>query len=322
MNGLSGFLWVWIALVAVLGWTVSTRDEYERGRFFAAFAGVVLAASTRDLLWIFVGFEVLSVATLRLGARTIAGTIASLGGLVLLVIPGGATDLAAVEPTTAVKLGLVLFVGGIVSRWLQSSGTDRFVFLGAGVAIVAVFIRIAAWSPGLAEALEPMTWLAAMAGIFVGGWGAALSATTRSFVVWLTIALVALAIAAVAGGAPVLPHVLMHVAASTVALALLLSGGSVLALWLTLLSLASFPPLPGFTTKLGLLMSFSPVTLTLALVSLLLIGVGCARALGRREPSEPARLWASVAAVVMSVAFGLFPGPMFGAATRAATALF
>lgn len=325
VNGLSAFLAAWIVVVAVVGWVVARRELSESRRFIIAFVGLVVATWTRDLLWIYLGLEAVSVVTLRLGARTMVGSLVSLSGLVLVVASSGTTDLAALEPTLAVGIGIVLFLCGLISCWLQLSTVEPFVFLGAGVVIVAVFMRLTAWSPGLAEALAPLTWWVAIAGVAGGSLGAAFSETTRSLVAWLAIATVALAVAALAGGAPVLPHVLLHVAASAVALALALalesSGGSPLASWLTLLSLASFPPLPGFATKLGVLASLSPVTLAIAVAGMFLIGVGCARALDRSQ-SRPGRLWVSAAAVAMTIAFGLFPGPLLGVATRAAAALF
>lgn len=322
MNGLSLFLWMWIAVVAIAGWVAPSRDELGRGRFLAAFAAMFVVTSTRDMMWIYIGFEALSIATLGLSKRSIAGSLLSLLGMVLVVASARTTDLAALEPTTSVQVGVVSFLCGVLFRWLQSRAVDRFVFLGAGVAVVAVFVRLGAWSPDLAEALAPLGWFAAMVGMLAGSLGAALAATTRSLVVWITVACVALAVAAVAGGAPVLPHILMHTAASTAALALVLSGGTALGLWLPLLSLASLPPLPGFTTKLGILASFPPATLALAVIGLFLVGVGCSRALGRSEPPERSPSWVSVAAVVMTVAIGVFADPLFDVATRAAAALF
>jgi hypothetical protein len=321
VNGFSVFLVAWMVLIAIVGWAGSTPDARDPRRSLAAFAGLIVAASTRDLICIYLGLEAVSLATLRLGARSTAGSIASLAGVALVAVSGETTDLAALEPTMGVKIGTVLLLSGILSRWLQSSAVDRFIFLGAGVTVVAVFARLTAWSPALAGALAPLIWVVAMAGVAAGSLGAALSATKSSLVDWLTIAMVALAVTALTGGAPVLPHVLVHVAASSVALALVLSGGSSLASWLTLLSLASFPPLPGFTTKLGLLASLSPVTLALTLASMFLVGVGCARALDRSEP-EPGKVWVSAAVVAMTIAFGLFPGPLLALATRAAATLF
>jgi len=321
VNGLSVFVVAWIGLIAVVGWVASTPDARVPRRTLAAFAGLIVAASTRDLLWVYLGFETVSLVTLQLGARSMLGSIASLAGVALVAVSGATTDLAGLEPTTGVKIGAVLLVSGILSRWLQTSAVDRFIFLGAGVTLIAVFMRLTAWSPTLAGTLAPLTGVAAMAAVAVGSLGAAFSATKSALVDWLTIATVALAVTALAGGAPVLPHVLLHVAASTVALALVLSGGSALASWLSLLSLASFPPLPGFTTKLGLLASLSPVTLALALAGMFFIGIGCARTLVRVEP-EPGKLWVSAAVVAMTIAFGLFPGPLLALATRAAATLF
>jgi hypothetical protein len=245
-----------------------------------------------------------------------------LAGLAMVIVGSGSSDLAAVEPSGFVTIGAAAFLAGMISRWLQSSATSAFVFLGASIAIVSVFVRLAVWSPSLDAAIAPLTWLVVMVGLVIGGIGAALSGTTRSLSRWVTIVAVSLAILAVGEGSPVLAHVLMHVGASTAALALLMSRGSITVMWLALLSLASFPPFPGFVTKLGLLGWLSTSTLTLVVAALFFVGVGCARALGRNESATPARWWLLGAAVATTVAFGWFPEPLYGIAARAAASVF
>ena len=340
LSGVSVFVGSLIAVVATAG-AIASRNGRDPRRSLVAFLGLFLAASTRDLLWIYVGFEAFSLTTIirypklrgvPRPARAMVGSGASLLGVLLVAVSSRATDLAALEPTTAVNVGVLLFVAGLIIKWLQSRAAP-FLFLGASVALVAVFVRVAAWAPGIAHELETVTWLVAAAAIVAGGVGSALSSASvthgRSLVVWLTISMVGLAVIALSGGAPALPPVLMHLAASTVLLALVLIGTPPAGTWLAMLSLASVPPFPGFVTKLALLAGLPPGTMTVALVGLLFSGIGCARELGRsklfslrdrdNDASTREGSWVTLAALATVIVFGLFPEALFGAATRAAS---
>lgn len=327
MDGVSVFVGSLLIVVAILGGIARHRDERDPRRFFVAFLGLFLAASIspRDLFWIYVGFEVFSLSETPLRARALVGSCLALFGVLLVAVSTHATDLAAIEPTTAVNVGVSLFAAGLVIKWLQSRA-EPFLFLGASVALVAVFVRAQAWAPGMADELETMMWLVAAAAVVAGGVGSALATSTRSLVVRLTIFTVGLAAIALSGGAPALPHLLMHLAASTVVLALVLSGAPPVGTWLSMLSLASVPPFPGFVTKLALLASLAPATMMIVLVGLLFAGMGCAREVERpridNEASTRERSWVTLAALVTVFVFGLFPEALMDAATRAASGLF
>ena len=337
MDGVSVFVGSLIAVVVILDAIAEARNERDPYRSLVAFLGLFLAASTRDLLWIYVGFEAFSLAAIiryaklrgaPLRARAMVGSGASLLGVLLVAVSSRATDLAELESTTAVNLGVLLFAAGLVIKWLQSQA-EPFLFLGASVALVAVFVRVEAWAPGIADELETVSWLVAAAAIVAGGVGSALATSTRSLGVRLTIFTVGLAVIALSGGAPALPHLLMHLAASSVVIALVLTGTKPAGTWLAMLSLASVPPFPGFVTKLALLAGLQPNTLTVALVGLLFAGIGCAREVERPKlfslrdddasTRSAGRSWVTLAAVL---AFGLFPEALIGAATRAASGLF
>ena len=323
-------------VVASLGAMAAHRDQRDPWRFLAALVGLFLVASMRDLLWIYVGFEAFSLSlTIRdpklevvpFPARTLVGSGIALSGVLLVAVSSRATDLAALEPKTAVSVGVSLFAAGLIIKWLQSRA-EPFLFLAASVALVSVFVRLRAWAPGIADELETVMWFVAASAIVAGGVGSALATSTRSLGVWLTIFMVGLALIALPGGAPALPHLLMHLAASTVVLALVLTGTKPAGTWLAMLSLASLPPFPGFVTKLALLAGLPPGTLTVALVGLLFAGIGCAREVERPERLDDAptpsagRAWVTLATIATVLVFGLFPEFLVGAATRAAAELF
>ena len=325
MDGVSLFVGSLLIVVAILGALAAHRDERDLRRFLVAFVGLFLVASMRDLLWIYVGFELFSLSETRFRVRTLVGSGIAAFGVLLVAVSSRATDLAALEPTTAVNVGVSLFAAGLIIKWLQSRA-EPFLFLAASVALVAVFVRLRAWAPGIADELETMMWLVAAAAIVAGGVGSALATSTHSLGVWLTIFMVGLALIALPGGAPALPHLLMHLAASSVVLALVLTGTKPAGTWLAMLSLASVPPFPGFVTKLALLAGLAPGTLTVALVGLLFAGIGCAREVERpklfNETSMHGRSWVTLATLATVFVFGLFPETLVGVTTRAAARLF
>ena len=333
MDGVSVFVGSLLIVVAVVGGIARRRDERDLPRFFVAFLGLFLAASIspRDLLWIYVGFEVFSLSETPFRARALVGSGSALFGVLLIAVSTHATDLAAIEPKTAVNVGITLFVAGLIIKWLCARA-EPFLFLGASVALVAVFVRVQAWAPGIADELETMTWLVGAAAIVAGGVGAALATSTRLLAIWLTIFTVGLAVVALSGGAPALPHLLMHLAASTVLLALVLCGASSAGTWLAMLSLASVPPFPGFVTKLALVAGLAPATMTVVAVGLLFAGMGCAREVERPRIIDPRIIddaaptressWVTLAALATVFVFGLFPEALMGVATRAASELF
>jgi formate hydrogenlyase subunit 3/multisubunit Na+/H+ antiporter MnhD subunit len=311
-----------LIVVAVVGGIAQREDGRNPLRFFVALFGLCLAASIfpRDLLWIYVGFEVFSLSETPFRARALVGSSITLCGALLIAVSARTTDLAAIEPNTAVNVGITLFVAGLIIKWLQARA-EPFLFLGASVALVAVLVRVQAWAPDVADELETMMWLAAAAAILFGGVGAALAPSTRSLAVGLTILTVGLAVVALSGGAPALPHLLMHVAASTVLLALVLFGAPPVGTWLAMLSLASVPPFPGFVTKLALVAGLAPASMTLVLVGLLFAGVGCAREV-ERPTTTRSRGWVTLAALATVFVFGLFPEALMRVAARAASDLF
>ena len=159
MDGVSVFVGSLIAVVVILGAIAEPRNERDPRRSLVAFLGLFLAASTRDLLWIYVGFEAFSLAAIvrhpKLRgapgrARAMAGSGASLLGVLFVAVSSRATDLVELESTTAVNLGVLLFAAGLIIKWLQSQASP-FLFLGASVALVAVFVRVEAWAPGIAD---------------------------------------------------------------------------------------------------------------------------------------------------------------------------
>jgi len=328
MDGVSVFVGGLLIVVAVFGGIAQHREGRDLRRFFVAFVGLLLAASIspRDLLWIYVGFEAFSLSETPFRARALVASGITLFAVLLIAVSTRATDLAVLEPDTVVKAGIALFVLGlIIKSW--HARAEPFLFLGASIALVAVFVRLQAWAPGIADALDTVTWLAAAASIVAGGLGASMASSTRSLAVWLTIFTLGLAVAGLSGGAPALPHVLMHLAASTVVLALVLSGASSAGTWLAMLSLASVPPFPGFVTKIALVAGLAPATMTIVLVGLLFTGIGCAREIERPRimddaASTPERSWVTWALLATVLAFGLFPEALIGAATRAASGLF
>ena len=338
MDGVSVFVGSLLIVVAVVGGIARRRDERDPRRFFVAFLGLFLAASIspRDLLWIYLGFEVFSLSETPFRARALVGSGIALFGVLLIAVSTHATDLAAIEPKTAVNVGITLFVAGLIIKWLCARA-EPFLFLGASVALVAVFVRVQAWAPGIADELETMTWLVGAAAIVAGGVGAALATSTRLLAIWLTIFTVGLAVVALSGGAPALPHLLMHLAASTVLLALVLCGASSAGTWLAMLSLASVPPFPGFVTKLALVAGLTPATMTVVAVGLLFAGMGCAREVERPRITDPRIIdpriiddaaptressWVTLAALATVFVFGLFPEALMRVATRAASELF
>lgn len=328
MNGLSLFFGGLLAVVAAAVVVDASQGERDPRRALGACLGLLVAVSTRNLLWIYVGFEVFSLAKAPLRVSTVVSSCVSLVGVVMVAVSTRASDLAVLEPTTSVCAGVLLFVSGLTLKWLQSRDMP-FLSLGAAVALVSVVVRIAAWAPGIAEGLALVAWLVAVAAIIVGGVGAALGGSTRSLVFWLTMFTLGVAALGLAGGAPALPHVLMHVAASVVMLVLASSGARPVATWLAMLSLASVPPLPGFVTKLDLVASLDERSVAVVLVGVLFAALGCVRALARADADtadtdtdKRERSWVTFATLAAVVLFGLFPETLFTAATRAAIGLF
>jgi len=313
-----------LILVELAGaWWIGNEKEPSR-RFFMA-AALILAVSSRNLLWIYAGFGAFSLLT----GRHRASSTPALAGLVLVAAFGGGTDLAVLAPTSVVKLGVGLFSVGMIVPWIAACRVTGFGALGSGVALVAFWIRLVSWAPELVSVWEPLGWMLAAAAITIGGLGAALAGRTPGFLSWLSISQVGFAILGVSGGAPALAYVLLHTAAATLAILLLTyvhdgeTSRSTPASWILTLSLASVPPLPGFVTKLPLLSALSPASLVLSLVGTALVGIGCARLLARTTFPEPttARL-ATGAAVVFALALGVFPDALFHWAALAAAGLF
>jgi hypothetical protein len=311
----TAFVGILIAAVAVLGALAAARSDRDPRLVVAAGLGLVVAASTRNVLWIYVGFEAFSFAATRWSARTVLPSAIALAGVVTVALAAGATDLAAVEPAAAAHGGVLLLGVGLVIKWIQSRESP-LLFLGAAVALAAVAIRISAWAPETADALAPLSFVAAMAAVLGGGIGAALSPSTRTLTLWLTVSTLGLAVLGLSGGAVALAHVLAHLGASTVMLALVMSGAPRAGTWLAMLSLASVPPLPGFVSKLGLLASLAPATLAIVTAALVLTAVGAVRELDRGP--RAARPWVTLAALAAVVSLGVFPELFLTVARRAA----
>lgn len=322
MNGLSVFSGFWIVLLATLGARDAVRDERDLGRVLLAFAGLIVAASSRNLIWIYVGFEAFWLALPRVRSPrlgTLVSSVVSLAGVVVVAASSRASDLAELEPTASVCVGVVLLLAGVTMKWLRSRASS-FSFLGASVALVSVLVRVSAWAPGIADALSSVAWLAAAAALVVGGLGSALSRSTNILVFWLTVVTVGLAVFGLAGGPPAFPYVLLHLAASVAMLALLSCGAPPVGKWIAILSLASVPPLPGFVTKLNVLSGLTPGALTVSLAGLLLAGLGCVRELDRSRTEE--RAWVTLATIAAALVLGLFPETILRVTMRAVAGLF
>lgn len=308
--------------VLAMGWVSGSRERRTLARVLAASASLVLVVSTRNLLWMYVGFEAFTLTAWPVTASAVAVSFLSLAGLLVVALSSSGLDLAVLESGDVVAFGVLLFIAGMILKWLHAGVDEGLRFLAAGIAVVAIFVRLSAWAPGTAEVLAPLTSFVAAIGILVGGGMSAVSARRPWLVTGLTIAHVGFAVVALPGGAPVLPHVLMHLAASALAITLLYADPSRLGLWLVALSLASVPPFPGFVTKLPVASSVTTETLVVMLAGGFLVGIGSVRALGRAESSAEGKGWVTVLAIALTVAFGLLPEGAFRLAALAVTELF
>ncbi len=320
------FLTGLILVELAVAWVVDASSS--RSRRLGTAAALVLAISTRNVVWIFVGFEAASPAYMGPRTLSLVASATSISGLLLLAVMGG-TDLAFLEPSPWAVMGLLLFSCGLVLKWLAASAEPRFETLAMGVALVAYWVHLVSWSPELPSVGLGLGAVLAWGGMTIGGLGAAFAGRTRPCLAWIGVAQIGLAILGTMMGAASLPHVLLHLAASTLAILLLASlvsgekSRSVPAIWILALSLASLPPFAGFVTKFPLLATLSVEATVAALLSTFLVGIGCARLIARVTVSEEGKAWpAAVAALAVALALGPFANLLYGLASRAATGLF
>ena len=325
------FLTGLILVELAVAWVVDATSSQSRR--LATAAALVLAVSTRNVVWIFLGFEAASLACLEPRRRSLAALVASatsLSGLLLLAVTGG-TDLAFLEPSPWAVVGLLLFSCGLVLKWLRASASPRFETLAMGVALVAYWVRLVSWTPELPSVGLGLGEVLAWGGMMIGGLGAALAGRTPLCLAWIGVAQVGLAILGTMAGAPSLPHVLVHLAASTLSILLLASlvsgekSRAVPAIWILALSLASLPPFAGFVTKFPLLATLPVDATAAALLGTFLVGIGCARLVARvkREEGEEKKAWpVTVAALAVALSLGPFANLLYRLASRAATGLF
>ena len=328
------FLTGLILVELAVAWVVDATSSQSRR--LATAAALVLAVSTRNVVWIFLGFEAAALAYLEPRRRSLGALVAlvasatSLSGLLLLAVTGG-TDLAFLEPSPWAVVGLTLFSCGLVLKWLGASASPRFETLAMGVALVAYWVRLVSWTPELPSVGLGLGEVLAWGGMMIGGLGAALAGRTRLCLAWIGVAQVGLAILGTMAGAPSLPHVLVHLAASTLSILLLASlvsgekSRAVPAIWILALSLASLPPFAGFVTKFPLLATLPVGATVAALLGTFLVGIGCARLVARvkREEGEEKKAWpATVAALAVALSLGPFANLLYRLASRAATGLF
>ncbi len=329
------FLTGLILVELAVAWVVDATSSQSRR--LATAAALVLAVSTRNVVWIFLGFEAASLAYLEPRRRSLAALVAlmasatSLSGLLLLAVTGG-TDLAFLEPSPWAVVGLMLFSCGLVLKWLAASAEPRFETLAMGVALVAYWVRLVSWSPELPSVGLSLGAVLAWGGMTIGGLGAAFAGRTRHSLAWMTVAQIGLAILGTMVGTPSLPHVLLHLAASTLTILLLASlvsgeekSRSVPAIWILALSLASLPPFAGFVTKFPLLATLPVDATVAALLGTFLVGIGCARIVARVTMLKgvEGKAWpATVAALGVALLLGPFANMLYRLAARAATGLF
>ena len=309
-----------------VAWVVDASSS--RSRRLTTAAALVLAISTRNVVWIFLGFEAASLAYLGPRTLSLVASATSLSGLLLLAVMGG-TDLAFLEPSPWAAVGLMLFSCGLVLKWLAASAEPRFETLAMGVALVAYWIRLVSWSPELPSVGLSLGAVLAWGGMTIGGLGAAFAGRTRRSLAWMAVAQIGLAILGTMVGTPSLPHVLLHLAASTLTILLLASlvsgeekSRSVPAIWILALSLASLPPFAGFVTKFPLLATLPVDATVAALLGTFLVGIGCARLVARVTivEGEEGKAWpATVAALAVALLLGPFANMLYRLAARAAT---
>ncbi|TDI36506.1 MAG: hypothetical protein E2P02_25110 [Acidobacteria bacterium] len=315
-----------LILVALgIAWVIDVPSS--RSRRLATAAALVLAISSRNVVWIFLGFEAASLAYLGPRRLSFAASATSMSGLLLLAVKGG-TDLAFLEPSPWAVFGLMLFSCGLVLKWLTASTEPRFESLAMGVALVAYWVRLVSWSPEFPSVGLSLGAILAWGGMTIGGLGAAFAGRTRSCLAWIGVAQVSLAILGTMVGAPSLPHVLMHLAASTLTILLLASfasgekSRSLAAIWILALSLASLPPFAGFVTKFPLLATLPVDASVAALLGTFLVGIGCARLVARVTKEEGEEWPRTVAALAVVLLLGPFANLLYSLAARAATGLF
>jgi len=321
------FLGVVMAIALVIAYLC--RDEAESAadrRLAVALVGLVVAISGRQLVWTYVGFEVVALTLLPVRARTMVGSAVALSGLVVVAFSSGGTDLAFLPSTWQVLVGLCLFEAGIAAKWLEWRREDPGVFAATGVAVVSLFVRVWAWAPSQAEALSLWIGVAASFAMVAAGLSAIASRERSSLASALIVSAVGFGVLATAGGPPALPGLLLHVAAATITASILRPGLPSPVLWVVLLSLASMPPLPGFITKFALIAQLPPWAAAAALVGICLVGIGCARALPTTPDASMAsrrtRWLAAIVAVLITVGLGWLPELAHEFAVRAATSLF
>ena len=325
---LSLFLTGLILVELAVAWVADATSSQSRR--LAAAAALILTVSTRNVVWIFLGFEAASLACLGPRTMSLVASAASLSGLLLLAVAGG-TDLAFLEPSPWAVAGLMLFSCGLVLKWLAASAEPRFETLAMGVALVAYWVRLVSWTPELPSVGLGLGEVLAWGGMMIGGLGAALAGRTRPCLAWIGVAQVGLAILGTMAGTLALPHVLLHLAASTLSILLLASlvsgekSRAVPAVWILALSLASLPPFAGFVTKFPLLATLPVDATVAALLGTFLVGIGCARLVARvtREKGEKEKAWpATLAALAVALSLGPFANLLYRLASRAATGLF
>ena len=322
-----------------VAWVVDASSS--RSRRLTTAAALVLAISTRNVVWIFLGFEAASLAYLGPRTLSLVASATSMSGLLLLAVMGG-TDLAFLEPSPWAVVGLMLFSCGLVLKWLAASAEPRFETLAMGVALVAYWVRLVSWTPelpsvglGLGAVGLSLGAVLAWGGMTIGGLGAAFAGRTRPSLAWMAVAQIGLAILGTMVGTTSLPHVLLHLAASTLTILLLASlvsgeekSRSVAAIWILALSLASLPPFAGFVTKFPLLATLPVDATVAALLGTFLVGIGCARLVARVTmvkgvEGEEGKAWpAMVAALAVAFLLGPFANMLYRLAARAATGLF
>lgn len=308
-----------------IAWVVDVPSS--RSRRLATAAALVLAISSRNALWIFLGFEAASLACLGPRRLSLLASATSMCGLLLLAVKGG-TDLAFLEPSPWAVVGLTLFSCGLVLKWLAASTEPRFETLAMGVALVAYWVRLVSWSPEFPSVGLSLGAILAWGGMTIGGLGAAFAGRTRPCLAWIGVAQIGLAILGTMAGAPSLPHVLMHLGASTLTILLLASFASgekcrsVPAIWVLALSLASLPPFAGFVTKFPLLATLPVDASVAALLGTFLVGIGCARLVARVTSEEGEEWPRMVAALAVVLLLGPFANMFYHLAASAATGLF
>ena len=202
---------------------------------------VLVMISTRDLLWVLVGLELLSVVTFgrnpTVSSHRSSIVFSALGsamffvGLGVLALVGGSTDIAriaaaTVSPSLPITIGVVLVVIGVVFKWIGLSNrlwniepsapwTGGLLAITLLFGIASLFQRIVAW---LDPTSSSMLWMVVLLGLGLASLLYSLAGLSQTnlvqVLIGLTVTQAGLFAVGLLGGVPVRSALVVHLSAT------------------------------------------------------------------------------------------------------------